>query len=476
MTAPEPKPALAFHGGTFGALLPFVLFVSGVVWLGLTGAPDERGFWPILLAALATGLLLAKDRGAYAEIAIAGMSRKIVMLMILAWMLAGILATILNASGFVDGLVWVAAVAGVDRGLYCAAAFLICCAVSTATGTSLGTILVCSPLLYPAGGALDAEPVVLIGAILGGATFGDNISPVSDTTIASATSQDAEMGRVVKSRLRYALPAAAIALTGYLVAGFVLDGGATGVAAAAAESGEVGDPSGLPMLAAPALVIALLVRKRHLVEGLLFGVIAATVLALVLGRIAPAELFHVDKEQFGAQSLVIDGIARALGVSVFTLFLMALVAGLEASGLVRRWTEAAARRTTGPRSAELWLFGLATAVSLLITHPTVAILILAGFARSIGERFGIDRYRRANVLDVTVCTLPFLVPYCIPAILAASTTANAEAFGMPRVSPLSTGLWNLHSWLLLAVILFAIVTGWGRTGRGVSSDRTEPVH
>jgi hypothetical protein len=70
-----------FHGGIAGALAPFALFVGGVVSIGLSGAPDERGFWPVLVAALGLGLLLARDRTAYCETVIAGMSREIVMIM-----------------------------------------------------------------------------------------------------------------------------------------------------------------------------------------------------------------------------------------------------------------------------------------------------------------------------------------------------------------------------------------------------------
>ena len=73
---------------------------------------------------------------------------------------------------------------------------------------------------------------------------------------------------------------------------------------------------------------------------------------------------------------------------------------------------------------------------LLTTHSVVAILTTAGFATSIGKRFGIDRYRRANLLDVTVCTYPFLLPWFIPTILAASTTRNGPDFGLPRISAL----------------------------------------
>jgi Na+/H+ antiporter NhaC len=449
---------LAYRGGTAGALLPFALFLSGVAWLGISGAPDERGFWPVLLAALALGMLLARDRRAWAERTVAGMSRPIVMIMLLAWMLAGVLAAVMQASGFVDGLVWLARSAGVAGGGFAAAAFLICCAVSTSTGTSLGTIILCSPLLYPAGGLLGADPAVLIGAILGGATFGDNISPVSDTTIASAMTQQADMGGVVRSRMRYALPAAAVALIGYTVLG---NAGAYSSAPPALASD--GAPGALAMLIAPTVVIALLLLRRHLLEGLLTGIVLAIVLALALGRVAPADLMFIDTESFGARGLIVDGVDRAVGVSVFTLLLMGLVAGLEASGLVGDLVGRAGRRVRSARAAEAWIFGMVSAAVLLTTHAVVAILTVGDFGRKVGERFGVGAYRRANLLDVTVCTWPFLLPYFIPTILAASTTAGGGEAGMPRLAAATAGLWNLHSWSLLLTIVLAIVSGYGRS-------------
>jgi Na+/H+ antiporter NhaC len=450
----------------------------------LSGAPDERGFWPVLLAALTLGLLLVRDRGDYSKVIVEGMSKPIVMIMVMAWILAGVLGVLMNASGFIEALVWLAGRMGVAGPGYVAAAFLICAVVSTATGTSLGTILLCSPLLYPAGGLLGADPVILIGAILGGATFGDNISPVSDTTIASSATQGADLGGVVRSRLKYALPAAAIALLAYMLLGAadtgavspeaaVLGPGTAAVgagseaepAATAAASGLQGSPRGLPMLLAPALVLALLLTGRHLIEGLLFGILAAVIIGLALGLMVPSQLLFIDTENFRAAGLILDGMERGVGVSIFTILLMGLVAGLEASGILDRVVAYARKRTHSPRGAELWIFGTMSAAVLLITHSAVAILTVGGFTRETGEAFGIHRYRRANILDITSCTYPFLLPFYIPTIVAASTTAGAAAFGMPRIAPLAAGLFNFHSWALLLVLIFAIVTGFGR-GKG----------
>jgi Na+/H+ antiporter NhaC len=453
---------LRYWGGSIGALAPFAVFLSGVAWLSFAGAPNERGFWPILLAAIAVGLLLSRDRHAYAEAAIGGMSQRIVMVMVMAWLLAGVLGSLMNASGFIDSLILVAAESGVSGRWYVAAAFLICCLVSTSTGTSLGTILLCAPLLYPAGGALEASPPVLIGAIIGGATFGDNISPVSDTTIASATSQDADIGGVVRSRLKYALPAAGVALVLYVAVG-------AADSAASANSGQLtGSASALLMLLSPAVAIGTLLARRHLLEGLIFGILAALVVGLSFGLLSPSDIIAIDTEAYSATGLIIEGMERGVGIAIFTILLMGLVAGLEASGLLERVIDWVSARATNPRRAELWIFSTVSAAVLLTTHSVVAILTAGKFTREVGTKHGISAYRRANLLDITVCTYPFLLPFFIPTILAASTTTAGIEFGMPTVSPLTVGLYNFHSWALLAVVVGAVWTGWGENANSTT--------
>lgn len=455
---PEPHAdALRFHGGVAGALAPFLLFLAGVAALGLSGAPDETGFWPVLLAALGLGLLLATDRTAYADAIIDGMSRRLVMVMVLAWILAGVLGALLRESGLVEALTGAAAAAGVTGGGYVAVAFLIAAVFSTATGTSLGTILVCAPLLYPVAGGLDADPAFTIGAVLAGATFGDNVSPISDTTIASATTQEADLGGVVRSRMRYALPAAAVAVVVYAL------GGGAGSRGGPVGPTFAGDPLGLVLLVVPAFVLVLLVRGRHLVEGLFAGIGATVLLGLLLGRFAPSELLGIDRDNFIATGIVLDGMRRAVGVSVFTILLMGLVGGVEASGLLDRLVAAVRTRARSSRSAEWWIFGAVSAATVLTTHSGVAILTVGPLARDVGEEAGVGAYRRANILDVAVCTYPFLLPFFIPTILASAMTAGIV--GMPRISPWEVGWHNVHSMGLWVVLVAAIATGWGRRER-----------
>ncbi len=448
--------SLRFRGGTVGTLAPFIVFLAGVAWLGLSGAPDERGFWPVLTAALAVAMLLARDRSKWAETVVDGMSRPIVLMMILAWLLAGVLASLINASGFVDALVWSARTLGVHGGGFAVASFLICCLVSTATGTSLGTMILCAPLLYPAAAGLAADPVVLMGAVIGGATFGDNISPVSDTTIASASTQGADIGGVVRSRLRYAIPAAVLAIVLYASLGGV----ESNVAGGPALPGNLG---ALAMVIAPAVVIGLLIAQRPLLEGLLSGILVAAGIALALGLIRIDQVISIDVERYTARGLIIDGMERGIGISIFTILLSGLVAGIEASGILNRIVEVSSGRITSRRGAEMWMFSTVSAAVLLTTHSVVAVLSVGAYARRIGEKFGLDSYRRANLLDLTVCTYPFIVPYCIPTVLASSTTSSGAEAGLPHLAPLQIGLTNFHSWALLLVTLVAIATGYGRS-------------
>ncbi|MCC7051983.1 MAG: hypothetical protein IT355_01870 [Gemmatimonadaceae bacterium] len=463
MTQPTDPPRaalLTFHGGLAGALAPFAVFLAGVGALALSGAPDEKGFWPVLLAALMVGLLLAKDRTRYSDAMLDGMAQRVVMVMLCAWLFAGVLGTLLSASGLVSALAWLARSAHLTGGAYVAAAFLVCALVSTATGTSFGTILVAGPLLYPAGGPAGAVPAVLMGAILGGATFGDSISPVSDTTIASSGSQGADIGGTVRSRLQYVLPAGAIALLVSAALG-TRDAGSVALSGAAAQVASV-RPVSLLMLLAPVVVIAMLLRSRHLIEALLTGCALAAVTGVAAGLIAPADLLHVAPGTFGATGLVVDGMQRAVGVSVFTLLLVALVGTLQATDALARLVRAAEGRAGTARAAEWWITGVVSAAVILTTHSVVAILAVGPFARMAGARHALSAYRRANLLDMTACTWPFLLPWFLPTILAASASGGAERYGMPPQSPLVIGSHNTYSWALVGAVLLAIVTGYGR--------------
>ena len=267
----------------------------------------------------------------------------------------------------------------------------------------------------------------------------------------------------MRSRLRYALPAAFVALTST----FLLDR-----ALSSAAAGTVVQ-SGVPRFAAficglgPAVSLTMLFRKRHLIESLLAGAAVTAGLGLLLGTIELSSLLAIDSEAFIARGLVLDGMQRAVGISIFTLLLMGVVSGMEESGIVDRLISRLSASTASAARAEWSIFAAVSGAVLLTTHSVVAILAVGRLANEVGTGAGVPRYRRANILDVAVCTYPFLLPFFIPTILAGSLTAT-ELAQVPRVSPFYAGLFNTHSWALLAVLLMALTTGWGRSKESVS--------
>jgi Na+/H+ antiporter NhaC len=216
------------------------------------------------------------------------------------------------------------------------------------------------------------------------------------------------------------------------------------------------------MILSPLLVMALLLRGRHLLHGLLAGIGAALAVGLGLGLLPAEKLLSLDLEQFAARSVIIDGINRAVGISFFTILLVGLVSALEASGVLSRLVAISEARARTVRAAEVWIVAVVGALVALTCHSIVAILTAAEFTRRTGERFGIHRYRRANLLDVTVSTLPFIAPYFIPVILAANVTSSGLEHGLVQVAPLDVGLHNFFSWTLIGVLVFALATGYGR--------------
>lgn len=451
---------LTFYGGTAGALSPIALFLAGVSWLALSGAPDERGFWPVLLAALALGLTLATNRERWSNAALEAIAQPIVAVMVFAWMLAGVLGTVLGEAGLVKGIVWMALRAELGPAPFVAAAFLACAAVSTATGTSFGTILVAGPVLYASGGAIGAPPAVLMGAVLAGATWGDSISPISDTTIASAGSQDTDVAGTVRTRLRYAVPAGVLAL----IASVTLALRGSGAVAVPIDN-LAGASASLPLLVVPVVVIAMLMRRRPLLEGLFAGIGLAMALSLTLGLLEFSDLMRIERERFGATGLIVDGVNRSVGVTIFTILLMGLVGTIQASGLLDRFLASRNAEARTVRGTEWLSVGLVSTAVLLTTHSVVAVLAVGPVVKELGSRVGLSAYRRANLLDLTVCTWPFLLPWFLPTILASGATNLGPEAVLPRVSPLAIGLHNTYAWALLVAIPLAIVTGYGRAPR-----------
>ena len=294
--------------------------------------------------------------------------------------------------------------------------------------------------------------------------MGDCIAPISDTTIASALSQDADIGGTVRSRLKYVIPAALLAVVLYTISASI---GSNQIQNNSPEFS--GNPKGLLMLIVPIVIIMLLLKKKHLLHGLLFGLSIGVILGLISGLLPIEQLFSLDLTNFTAKSFIIDGINRAVGISFFTILLMGLVSTLKASGILQLLVDFSEKRSKTEKHAETWISGAAAVTVLLTCHSIVAILTVGEFAKQTGEKFAIHQYRRANLLSLVVCTFPFILPYFIPVILTANTTLTGYDYGIASVSPLQVGLYNFASWALLGMVLITLFAGFGRHSDNVKT-------
>ncbi|MGH3094455.1 MAG: Na+/H+ antiporter NhaC family protein [Streptosporangiales bacterium] len=456
MTSSTPTPPLRLRGGIPALFIPFAVMLAGILVLGFNGLALPKAFWPMVLLGLLVGLLLARSREAYVEALIAGIASPMLAVILLAWFLAGVFGEMLNQSGVIEGLVWAATSIGLSAAWIPLVTFLASSVLSISTGTSIGTILAVTPILFPAGFGIGADPLLLVGAIIGGAFVGDNLAPVSDTTIVSAYSQGTTVPKVVRSRLKYAAVAGVVTLAVYVGVGIF--------GSAGAERGSVdADPQGLIMLLAPALLMVLMVRRWHFVASLLVSTAFGMALGLVTGLLSWSDLLTVDSSSFTAGGVIIDGILGFVGVAVFTIFLMGMIGTFQAGGLIDWLIQRSRRLAHSPRSAEVTIYTLTLGVNALTTAGTPTMVMLGPYARRLGHAFRIAPWRRGNILDAASTTILGFVPYSvavlIPFSLAGKTVRDANLTGF---DPVHLVPYVVYCWALMFVFFFATLTGWGR--------------
>jgi len=216
---------LEFYGGEWVSFLPFVVFLVMIVLTTFYfGSISDGALWVPAYTALVVAFFFAKDKKLYANTIIDGMASRDAIVPVVCWIFAGVFARILRTSGLADGIAGVAASLGIKGTFFIIISFISSAILATASGTGFGTIAVGMGVLYPAGIALGAHPQLLAGAIVSGGAFGDNLAPISDTTICSATSLGVDVPGVVKSRLKYALTAGLITVIGIIIIGSGYEG------------------------------------------------------------------------------------------------------------------------------------------------------------------------------------------------------------------------------------------------------------
>lgn len=447
---------LKFYGGKFMVFVPIFLALVGLVYIALQNANIPE-YWVVFLLPLIFIMPFVKDKEKFANVIIDGFSSRVAMILVVAVMLAGISGTILNESGLIKTLATYLVNLNLVGSKFVVATFILTGIVALSTGTSVGTIFVVSPILYPVGYLVGSNPALLIGAIVSGGAFGDNLSPVSDTTIASATTQGMDIGGVVKSRLKYSIPTALITI---LLYSFIGRGGS--MSDQISEYVGTPQPINLLFLLVPIVIVYLCVRQHHLIEALSYGIITGLIIGLFTGVITPNMIINVP-EPFGAGGIILEGIQGSVPTIIVVLILFAQINFLKEGGGIDIIINMMARFVRGIKTAELAIVSLLISLNVLTGLNTAAIIGTGEIANEMGEKYNISGYRRANLMDCAGTTLNYLIPYMVPVVVGSMMSSMYAPFeDAVQVSTLDVVTNQFYPWVMLVVLIFSIATGYGR--------------
>lgn len=449
---------LEFHGGMLMALLPVLIYVIFCVVLFVAfHAFNMEGLAVGGFLALLFGGLFAKSYSAFWESAIRGISSITSVSVIVILLLVGMFSALIKLCGISGGFVWLANALRIHGGLFVAFTFFATCVVSTATGSSIGTMFIAFPIFYPAGLILGANEAFMAGCIVSGAIFGDNLAPISDTTIASASTQQfldgqpADIGGVVSSRIKYSLVAGCIALVIFMLLGG-MGGEYQGGAIAAAAN-----PLSLIMLLPVGVMLFTATKTRNIFAGILVGLSLGTIVGLAAGLFTFEEVFANDAAGNAVTGFLVDGVNSILPTVALVISVFGIMGVLTDAGMLDCIADCILNSSMGQtqRGAELAaLLGISVITILFGGVTSASILTFGPILNRIGQERNIHPYRRANLLDGIANSLPAIVPF-----MSVFVFIGAALTGL---SPVVVAGGTVYGFTLFITILVSVFTGWGR--------------
>ena len=416
-----------------------VLFIgSGVVLQDFYSMPAIVAF----VCALAVAFIQNPKRSfdEKLESVARSMGESNVMIMCLVFVLAGAFTGAVKSAGGVESTVNFA-LSILPTGIVLPGLFLIACFISISMGTSVGTIAALAPIAIGVADKTGLAGALCLGAIVGGAMFGDNLSMISDTTIAATRTQGCEMDEKFKENFKIALPAAIITFIIFLALGlgseYNLDGNL-----------EYNLWQVLPYVAV--LVAALAGVNVFLV--LIGGTVLSIIVGVVLGTIAPEMIFIAIGSGLDGGS----GIMNMYDITVISIICAGIIGLVRDNGGIEWILQKITGLVHGKRGAQFGIAALASLVDVSTANNTVAIVIAGPIARKISDQYDISPRRTASLIDIFTSVWQGIIPYGAQILYAS---AGAAAVGM-AVTPFEIIPFLFYPYLLgiCALVFIAI---WG---------------
>ena len=421
------------------ALIPFLIFI--IIYLGagllLQAQGKEMAFYQfpsvtamfiVVLAAFCMGKESINEKfSVFAR----GAANENVLTMLMIYILAGAFSTVAKAMGGVDSTVNLG-LSVIPVQLLTAGVFVISAFMGTATGTSMGTITTIVPIVVGVADRSGLSIPMLLGACVGGAMFGDNLSMISDTTIAATRTQGCELRDKFKVNFFIALPAAAITVVILLLVG------------RPETVAPMGDLSFsivkvLPYVAV--LVLALIGVNVFLT--LTIGIFSAGIIGMIGGELTV----------FTFAQAIWDGFTGMSEIFFLALFCGGLSEMIAHNGGITWLIEKLRGMMKGNKSAQVGVAALVSLADCATANNTVAIIVSGNVARDISREYKVDPRRTASLLDVFSCVFQGIIPYGAQLLTAATlTTLNYDIV----MSPVEIVPYMWYCWILAAFGILSI--------------------
>lgn len=426
-------PAIKHEPAQWLALLPLLLFLAlflgAGIYYSLQGVDYAFYQLPAPVAVLpAIGLALFLARGSFEErlvILLKGIGDSNIIAMCLIYLLAGAFAALTGVIGAIDavvnfGLYWI------PSGFVLPGLFVIAALVSFAMGTSMGTLAALAPIGFGLSQTAGFEPAVVAGILLSGAIFGDNLSVISDTSIAATRTQGATVGDKLKQNARWAIPAALITI------------GCFALIPTEASPAQAADYELYKLIPYAAIVILALAGLNVFII-LPIGILISIVIGLVAGS------FPVETS---IAQTIYHGFSNMQEIFLLSLLIGGLGALIEQQGGLRWLVGKISQLFAASRSklrAQLAVLSTAAVTNLAVANNTVSIILTGKVTRALAEQGNIEAKRSASLVDIGACSTQGILPYGAQCLLLGAS------FGISPVAPVQYA-WYLPILLTLVVV------------------------
>ena len=387
------------------ALSPLIIFLG----LYLISCIIAQDFYAIPISAtflVASVYAIAICKGSNLEEKISVFSKgagdKNVLLMIWIFVLAGAFASTAKDIGAIDATVNLALRILPGKLLY-AGLFLAACFISMSIGTSVGTIVALVPIAagiaqeISVAGDLASNTAFITGIIVGGSFFGDNLSFISDTTIAATKTQGCSMSDKFKVNLRIVGPAALVVTVLYVILG-----------ASVTASPEAGQANWI-LLIPYILIIGMALSGLNVTAVLTIGIFVNAVLGFVTGSLSWS----------GWLGSIGSGISGMGDLIMVTMLAGGMLEVIRVNGGLDYIVNGLTRKVNGKRGAEFSIAGLVSLANLCTANNTIAIITTGPICRDIAEKFNIDTRKAASIMDTFSCLVQGFIPYGAQLLMAA---------------------------------------------------------